>query len=313
MAFKGKAKEKKEFSDRILYTGFASVKVVAINPTRAELNKVLGNQEDVAEDKEEFKYLDEDKDGNKRLRLAFWLYDEENDKYFVQNITLIDEERKSKDGKKVQIINSTCGTSWVPFKENAKGELTDEVEESLIQDWFLQFTDKETNKVLGTKKWKKALRGEEELGIFLRTWLNMQWGDPETEILVDTKKLFQENQKDNLKEFKNTIGDEEFSNQFVILLGVRTSEEDSSKKYQEIFKKAYLPSRFMRYIKAGNKISSDYDKKVWKKFTDDVKDQYGFTCFHKLKPLEIYNEKEDPVSGNAGKPQLESAKENNEY
>src|SRR5688572_15799849 len=111
MAFKGKAKEKREFSDRILYTGFASVRVAAINPTRAELNKLLGNEGEVGEDKEEFKYLDEDKDGNTRLRLAFWLYDEENEKYFVQGITLTDEERKSKDGKKVQIINSTCGTS----------------------------------------------------------------------------------------------------------------------------------------------------------------------------------------------------------
>lgn len=306
MALKGKAKEKKEFGARELFVGFASVRVAAINPTRAELAKLLGSEG--GEEKDEFKYLDEDKDGNTRLRLAFWLYDEENDKYFVQGITLTDEERKSKDGKKVQIINSTCGTSWVPFQENAKGELTDEAEESLIQDWFLQFTDKDKN-VIGKKRWRKALRGEEELGIFLRTWLNMQWNDPDTEVMVDTKKLFQE----NLKELRSMIGSEEFSNQFVILTGVRTSEEDPTKKYQEIFKKAYLPAGFMRYIKAGNKMPSEYTKKAWKKFTDEVKDQYGFTCFHKLKPLEVYNEKDDPAGTNAGKPQMETAKEDNEY
>jgi len=307
MAFKGKAKEKSKEFTKDLFVGFSKVRVVALNPTRAELSKLFGKSED-EEEKEEFKYLDEDKDGNRRLRLAFWLYDEDNDKYFVQNLSLVDEERKNKEGNKVQIINSTCGTSWVPYKEDAKGNITDEVEEGLIQDWFIQFTDK-TKQFLGKKKWKKAIRGEEELGIFLRAWLNMQWNDPDTEVLVDTKKLFQE----NLKDFKSMIGNEEFTNEFVILTGVRTSDEDSTKKYQEIFKKGYLPQGFMMYIKAGNKMSNEYTKGVWKKFTDSLKGDYGFSCFHKLKPLEKYNEKEDPVGSNAGKPEVPISQEDNEY
>ena len=308
MAFKGKAREKRADQPRELYVGLTSVRVAAINPTRAELGKLLGTDGEVGEGKEEFKYLDEDKDGNTRLRLAFWLYDEDNDKYFVQSITLTDVDRKSKDGKKVQIMNSTCGTTWAPLKEDAKGNITDEAEEKLIQDWFLQFTDKEKNEI-GTKKWRNALRGEEELLILLRAWLNMQWNDPDTEVLIDMKKLF----KENLKELRELIGSEEYTNSFVILTGVKTPEEDTNKKYQQVFNKSYLPSGFMRYIKAGNKMPSDYTKKVWKKFTDEVADQYGFTCFHKLKPLEVYNEAEDPASTNAGKPKVVTQPQDNEY
>ena len=306
MSFKGKTKEKKTDYVKELYVGLASVKVVALNPTRAELNKLLGITE--GEEKEEFKYLDEDKDGNTRLRLAFWLYDEENDKYLVQSINLTDEERISKDGKKVQIVNSTCETSWVPLAEDSKGELTGEVEESLIQDWFINFTNKDKH-LIGEKKWRKALRGEEELVNFLRAWLNMEWFDPDTEIMVDTQKLF----KENLKELKGVVGNTEYTNEFVVLVGVKTDEKDSTRKYQEICNKAYLPAHFIQYIKAGNKMPSDYARRTWKKFTDKVSGEYGFGCFHKLKPLEVYNEKEDPVSGNGGKPKPETIQADNEY
>lgn len=307
MAFKGKSKAEKGDFVKELYVGLTSVRVAAINPTRAQLNKMLGKVEE-GDEKDEFKYLDTDKDGNTRMRLAFWLYDEENDKYFVQSIILTDEMRKSKDGKKVQIVNSTCGTSWVPFKEGDGGELTDEADETLIQDWFLQFTHKDTKEVIGKKSWRTAVRGEEELGILLRAWIAMDWYDPETEVLIDTKKLFQE----NLKELRDMVGSEEFSKPFVILTGVKTSDEDSSKKYQQVFNKAYLPHSFMRYIKAGNKMPSDYTKNAWKTFTEKVKDQYGFTCFHKLVPLTAYVESQDPVAGNSGKPKV-TEPQDNEY
>jgi hypothetical protein len=307
MAVKGKTKEQKADFVKELYVGLTSVKVAAINPTRAQLNTMLGKDEDGKEEKEEFKYLDTDKDGKTRLRLAFWLHDEENDKYFVQSITLTDEDRKSKDGKKVQIINSTTGTSWVPLREGKNGELTDEADSKLIQDWFLQFTNKE-KEVIGEKKWRIAKRGEEELGILLRAWISMDWYDPETEVMLDMKKLFQE----NLKELREMVGSDEYAKPFVILTGVKTSEEDSTKKYQQVFNKAYLPSSMMKYVKAGNKFPTDYTRNAWKKFTDEAKDQYGFTCFHKLVPLTKYVESEDPVSGNSGKPKVQEPA-NNEY
>ena len=304
MAVKGKAREQKPDFVKELYTGFAQVRVVAINPTRDELNKLFGKTEE--SEKDELVYLRKDKDGNEYLELTFWLRDEDSDKHFIQSIKLYNEERVSRDGKKVQIINSTCGTSWVPFKLDKKGNPTNVADEMLIQDWFLDYTNKD-KEVVGQKNWRKAIRGEEELGILLRTWLSMDWNDPETEVMVDIKKLF----AGDLKDLKDMIGDGVFAKSFVILTGVRTNENDSTKKYQAIFSKSYLPSGFMTYIRDGNRFPSDYTKRVWKKFTDTVSDQYGFTCFHKLVPLQVYNEKEDPVGTNAGRPQMKPAE--NEY
>lgn len=292
MSIKGKAKTKKADYVRELFVGFAQVKVVAINPTRAEMNELLGIDSD--EEREEFKYLDT-VDGKDRLRLSFWLYDDVSNKYFIQTVNLINEDRISKDGKKVQLINSVCNTTWVPLKEDKNGNVTGEPDTSFAKDFFLNFTNKE-KEVIGAKKVRKAIRGEEELGILLRAWLDMEWYDPDTEIMIDISKLFGE----DLRELKNLIGGS-MTNPFVILTGVRTDKEDETKKYQQVFSKAYLPSSFMRHIKAGNKMPSEYTKNVWKKFTDEVAGEYGFGCYHRLVPLTKYDEDNDPVATNQGK------------
>jgi len=306
MSFKGKAKVEKKSFVRDLYVGFANVEVSAINPTRAEISKMLGTEKE-NDERDEILYLDKDTDGNTRLSLKFWLRDEETDKYFIQSIMVSNIDRLSKDGKKVQIVNNTCQTTWVPLKVDESGNVTKEVDEALIPEWFLEFSDDKTKEVLGKKKYRKAVKGEEELVKLLRSWISMQWKDIETDVMLDTKKLF----KENLKELKEMVGSELFTKKFVILTGVETNEEDSTKKYQKVFSKAYLPSGFMVYIKAGNKMSTPYTQKEWKKFTDEVSGQYGFNCFHKLKPLEIYSEKEDPVSSNTAKPV--AIPQNNEY
>jgi len=296
MAVKGRQKEQKSF-DKELFVGFTSVKVVAVNPSREEVNKLVG-REDSADDKE-LTYLGNDLEGNERLRLAFWLKDQKTDKIFVHSFNLTNKDRKNKDGTKVQIINSTCTTSWAPFIPD-----TDKVDESVIQGWFLNFTDRE-GKVLGSKKWRKALAGEEELGTFLRSWLGkLSWSDPETEVLVDTKKLFKENYKE-LRELisldeKGEFTGEGYDTPFVILLGVRTDENDTSKKYQQVWSKGFLPHDYMRHINNGGengpKFSNEYAKKVWKKFKDEVTGDYGFDGFTKLVAITEYDVNED-VSG----------------
>lgn len=61
-------------TEKKFYTGFTSVRVAAINPTRSELNKLLDKEP--GEDEKEFNYVDQDKEGNDRVRLTFWLKDE---------------------------------------------------------------------------------------------------------------------------------------------------------------------------------------------------------------------------------------------
>jgi len=297
MAVKGKQRTATEFVKK-LYVGFTSVKVVAVNPSREELNKLIG-KEDTPEDKP-IEYSGTDQEGNDRMRILFCLKDDESKELFFYSFNLTNKERKNKDGDKCQVVNSTCITSWAPYLK--KGDaITDKVDESVLQDWFLNFTSKEKEN-LGPKKWRKALAGEEELVTLLRAWLGrLNFMDPETEVLVDTKKLF----KQNFKELRELISlDEEgkfttdgLDSPFVILLGVRKDEDDPTKKYQQVWGKGFLPNSFMKYINNGMKFPSDYTKKVWKKFSEDVTGDYGFDGYTELVPLAEYDPAKDPTGG----------------
>lgn len=312
MAVKGKQRTQTDFVKE-LFVGFTAVKVVAVNPDRKELNKLLG-KEDSPEDKEII-YLATDNEGHERLRLAFWLKDDLHDKLFVHSFNITNKERKNKDGDKVQLINSTCTTSWAPYVKKGD-EITDKVNESFIQEWFANFTDKEKN-VLGPKKWRKALAGEEELAILLRAWLGrLDFMDPETEVMVDTKKLF----KENYKELRELISlDEEgkfdkdgIDQPFVILLGVRTDENDTTKKYQQVWSKGFLPVGFMKYINNGNKFPTDYAKKIWTKFKDEVEGEYGMDGPIELRPLVEYDESKHITGGDKVGEEVEN-KETSDY
>lgn len=297
MAVKGKQREVKE-SSKQLYVGFTAVKVVAVNPNLTELNQLI-NRESAADQKEPV-YLGTDQEGNDRLRLAFWLEDLKTGKLFVYSFNLTNKERKNKDGDKVQLVNQTCTTTWAPYIK--KGDkVTDKVDETVIQDWFLNFTTKE-KEVLGPKKWRKALAGEEELSTLLRSWLGrLDFMDTETEVMVDTKKLFKEDYKE-LRELISLNEEGEFDNEgidtpFVALLGVRTDEDDSTKKYQQVWGKSFLPNGFMKYINNGNKFPTDYARKIWKKFTDEVGGEYGFDGETELVPMIEYQEGKHIVGG----------------
>lgn len=298
MAVKGKQKESKEFVKE-LFVGLTTVKVVAINPSREEVNKLIGKENSA--DDEPIKYLGNDQEGNDRIRLAFWLRDVKTEKLFVHSFNLTNKERKNKDGDKVQLVNSTCSTTWAPYIK--KGDvITDKVDESVIQDWFLSFKDQEEN-ILGKKKFRKALAGEEELVTLISRWLGrLDFFDPETEVMIDTKKLF----KENYEELRGLISldesgqftDEGLDTAFVALVGVRTDEEDSTKKYQQVYSKAFLPAYFMKYINNGNKFPTDKAKKTWKKFQEEATGDYGFDGFTKLVPIQEYDPAEDIAGSN---------------
>ncbi len=296
MAVKGKQKEVKEGGNQ-LSVGFTTVKLVAVNPTREELNKLLGNEDGKTD---EIVYLGSDDEGHSRLRLTFLLEDTLTGRIYFYSFNLTDKERKNKEGDKCQLINSTCSTSWLPYKKDKEGNVTSEVDESLMQDWFSNFTDKDKNK-LGAKKWRKALAGEEELGTLLRSWLGrMNFSDPETEVMIDTKKLFKENYKE-LRSLISLTSEGEFSEEgfdtpFVVLLGVRTDDKDNTKKYQQIWK-SFLPDGFMRYVNNGLKFPSDYTKRVWKKFKEDVEGDYGFNGYTELVALTEYDASKDITDG----------------
>lgn len=254
------------------YVGFTSVEVRAVNPSRAELNKLLGKES--GEDDKEITYLGSDQDGNDRIRLSFWLYDAKLDKYFVHSFNLTDKERLSKDGSKNQYVNSSAMTAWADEEKN-------------LQDWFTNHLDKEKQSV-GKKEYRKALVGEEELATLLRSWLGrMSWNDPETSVMIDTKPLFQE----DYSELRGLI-DSSYDTPFVILTGVKTDESDPTKQYQQVYGKSFLPGGFINYIQKGT-FPTDYARKAWKRFTDEVEGDYGFTSYFELSPIAEYDKEKD--------------------
>lgn len=281
MSVKGKQKQEQSEFKKELFVGFTSVRVVAINPSREEINKLLGKEG--SEDDKPLEYLTQDQEGNERLRLTFWLHDEQRKKYFVHSFNLTNKERTNKDKDKVQIINSTCSTTWVPYVG-----ASNEADKSFIPGWFKSFTDKEKNEI-GKKKWRKALSGEEELANLMRAWLGrLNWNDVDTEVQVDCEKLF----KEKYQELRGLINGD-YDTPFVVLLGVRTDENDSTKKYQQVYGKSFLPNSFMKNINKEMKGSNDYVKKIWKRFEDEVMGDYGFDAYFELVPLTEYDETKD--------------------
>lgn len=273
-----KGNQRAEIGENKKYVGFTSVEVRAINPTREELNTLLGRTP--SDDDKEIEYLSEDQEGNKRVRLAFWLYSEKLDKFFSYSFNITNKERTNKDGDKNQYVNSVCATSWTDDPSN-------------LPNWFTHFIDRKTNEELGEKEFRKALLGEEELATLLRTWLGrMSWSDPDSGVLIDTEPLFD----GDVSELRDLIGGN-YDTPFIPLLGVRTDENDSSKQYQSVYGKGFLPNSMMKYIQNGFKFGSDkngqYSKKIYDKFEEDVEGEYGFNSYFELVPATEYDASKD--------------------
>jgi hypothetical protein len=255
------------------YVGFTSVEVKAINPTRSQLNALLGKED--SQDDKELSYVSEDQEGNKRVRLSFWLYDEILDRYFQHSFTLTDKIRLNKDSTKTQFINSTCSSSWSDKKEN-------------LQEWFTQFKDK-TSGATSPKEVREALVGEDQLISIVRTWLGrMAWNDPNCSVMINTDMLFNE----DYSELRSLI-DGDFATPFVVLLGIKTDESNPDKQYQTIWEKSFLPSGFMNYINKGFSFPTEYTRKVWDKFVSEVEGEYGFTAYFELVPCVEYDATKD--------------------
>lgn len=262
--------------------GFALVKLKAINPTREQVNEMLGKEDD-----KEISYLSKDQDGNDRVRLSFWLYCSEADKYFIHSFNLTNKVRKSRDGIKTQYVNSSCSTAW--------GET-----EADLPVWFTHHVDKNGNKV-EKKKYRPALLGEEELTTLVKSWLGkLKWKDVETSVFLDTDKLLNEDYSELRQEING-----KWDKQFIILTGVRTDENDIEKKYQQVYGKSFLPSDFDEYIKNGMKFpatkNGQYASRVWDKFEKDVMGQYGFSAYFELDSIKPYDASKDPASSISAK------------
>lgn len=260
MAVQGRVRENKTFEKRV---GLFEANVRAINPSREELEKLLG----IPELEKDPEYLKEDEEGTQKLSLSIWLEDVLSKQLFNLRISLKDAYRENKDKTKFQYINSAGASSWADDPEN-------------LPSWFLE----------GGREYRKAHIGEEEMYNFLRNYLNKLdiRNDPDATLDIDWKKLM----RGNVKELVD-LGNTPYKDTVVALATVRTDDKSGEPiDYQQVYNRDFLPGNTMKFFK----LNGSKKPKFVQKFIDRIEDpEYGCKEFYGLSlgVLATYNPEEN--------------------
>lgn len=267
--------ESKEFAKKV---GLFEAKVIAVNPTIEEYKDVLGME--LKEDSKAVEYLGESQDGNKTLRLDFWLEEIKNQEKFKVTFFLENKIRENKEGTKRQYINAVGTTSWADDENNLLG-------------WFTG------------RDYRVAFVGEEELYEFMKVWIgNLDYKDKETTLQLDFKKLM----NGNVRDLKAQI-DGEWSTNVVAMATIVTRQKDGeTKEYQGVYNKMFMPSyalkqfRNVDYSKSPQLVASIAKKKskdckgIHEKFINKLAGEYGCKDFFSFKELKDYNSDDNLVA-----------------
>lgn len=236
-------------SSFVKYIGVSPVNVVALNPTKDELEKLLGRT--LTKDIE---YFGKDTNGANQIRLDFWVKADPNwgrqldvplqkISFFISESVMI-----NKDKTKVQVIDKYGNTGWVT-KE--------------------QFTAKvipDTSKRL-TTPYRECYSGEERLIEFIKKWLNI----PENSIYKNGSWEFLKDMSKCEAEFKNikalikgdikdlqTLVKKFGAYKVKVCFGVKTTDEN--KKYQTIYTGLFLKHSAGNYDRFDAVIKADKER-----------------------------------------------------
>lgn len=283
MSVSGKTRENKEFTKQ---TGFFEGEVVAINPTKDQLSKLLGVE---IEDEIEYTSKEVLENGTEiaKAQVVFYVKDIKtgsikNLRYFLKDLdrtnTIKEEEKGTKVAKK-QYINSIGDTSWSDHPSN-------------LPEWFT------------SRAYRVAKVGEEELYKFVRSWLNkLDKKDAETTLSFDFKKLM----SGNVKELTEQINGE-YDETVTALVTVRTVKKDGEDKtYEQVYNKNIMPGFAMKTVRTSTVDQAFIDRakalerkkrNTLQKFVLEVADgPYKIKDFYTLGELEDYDPSKNPVAG----------------
>jgi len=253
-------------ADFVKKTGFFEGQVMAINPDREKLEKILSTT--LEKDPE---YLGEDEGGVKKLNMSIWLKDVKTGEMKNVRFFLKDKPKQNTEKTKYQYINEVGATTWADKPEN-------------LPDWFK------------ARAYRKANEGEEEMYNFMVNWLNkLDTRDAGTVLSFEWKKLI----NGNVKEITEVMGSE-FEGTVVCLCVIRETEKDGEKKiYEQIYNREFMAGYMMKQIRL-KKIDADFIKAAeitekkkrtkLQKFVLAVTDsQYGIKDYFTLGELEEYD------------------------
>lgn len=244
MAF-SKGTESKEGNAVKRYIGVAPVFVLAVNPSKSELEKLYNTQ--LENDPEYLSEVEVGEDRHKvqNARLDFIVKTDAEKcggiefttkaSFFIRN-----EYRYNKDQTKVQVIDKYGRTAWVTIEQAKAHEIPVYKNGPANID----------------KDYRPAYHGEEELTKFIKTYLgisNVMKYVNNTWIMVDNPKDCEARLEDiaeyfkgNFKELKDVIALQP-NNKVKILFGVKTT--DDNKQYQAIYNQMFLKNATTDYSK----------------------------------------------------------------
>lgn len=219
------------------YVGVAPVYVLAVNPSKEELEKIYDTELENAPE-----YLNETEIGQEgakhkvpQVRVDFIVQTDPEkcngiDMKTKVSFFIAKEVRYNKDGSKVQVINKYGETTWLPI-ENAKAGT---VPETL--SWF------------EPANFRPALIGEEELTNFIKIYLNIpnkSYRKKNGEVVEIPNKADAEARLDKIQDYfkgdfselRNVIALQP-KNKVKCLFGVKTT--DDNKMYQAVYTQKFL-------------------------------------------------------------------------
>lgn len=214
------------FGSKRLFTGIGDLLPVAVNPTKAELEKFGIIPRD--EPKYSFpdhgfttvKFLCELKNAPKQLDSEGKPLAKQPPVYIYVSFNLTDEFHEASTGK-IRVLNDFGNDNWATPEEIAG---TANIKDRL--DWY------------DTDGMRKAKRGEVELIQFIRAWYNL-FNKTGEKILTCNLDSIDKIMKGDVKELreliKANVGDQVVRG----CLGVK--ETDNNKTYQDVFTKYFMP------------------------------------------------------------------------
>lgn len=233
------------------YIGVAPVYVLAVNPNKAELEKIYNTELENAPE-----YVGEaeiGQEGNKKkvsqVRLDFIVQTDPEKCNGIEMKTKVSffikkEWRYNRDETKIQVINKYGETTWLPI-ENAKNGT---VPESL--SWF------------EAADFRPAYIGEEELTAFIKAYLNIpnkSYRKKDGTVVELKDKSEAEARLDKIadyfkgdfSELRNVIALQP-KNKVKCMFGVRTTDEN--KQYQAVYTQKFLKNNVTDYSKLDEEL-----------------------------------------------------------
>lgn len=261
-------------SDYQKMVGLFEAKVLAFNPTREELEELLGTE--VEKDPEYFNPEHEIKDENgavigvcKQLNVSVWLQDVKTEGKFNVRFFLTDRNRKNKNGDKYQYMNKDGMSSWAADPDT-------------LQEWF-----KEVGGI------RIAKHGEAEFYDFLRSWLLIDFkNDPEAELVLDWARLM----RNDVRELRDALGSD-LAGTVLCVATIRTVDGDNGPvEYQSVDSRNFLPGSYIKAFRMRGRKAP----KALEKFIKECNDpEYGIRDYFVMEELKPYNPEANLVASAA--------------